>query len=249
MPGLISIASSSFLIAITKREQVAQIFGKPIYVVTDVAFLPLSSQSEADEAIRVVKEARRSTEASEDSDFSDSDVDETPTTQTSHESAPSVTEEDPAPLQSSSSTSIAQDVFAKRGQFGRFASQWFSRQGWATGKNAGLPDATVGSNTQTKSVGSEVDVAKTTDQPESQPSLTTDVGSERPAVTPVTTMLPKILRSSRLILSSRSFFFSYEFDLTRRMSLLKGVAEAPTRTSLDPTVCPGARSSYARTQN
>ena len=208
-----------------------------------MAFLPLSSHNEADRAIKAINETQRSAEGSADSDFSDSDVDETATTQTSHERASSVTEDDPAPLQSSFSTSIAQDVFAKRGQFGRFASQWLSRQGWATGKNAGSPTATISSKPSTKFGDDEKGVGKSSGTTDAVPPMTTDVGPEKPAATPVTSMLPKILRTSRLILSSRSFFFSYEFDLTTRMSLLKGIAEAPTKTSLDSTVCLKAHSS------
>src|SRR5579871_5801763 len=49
--GLLKIASSSFLISISRREQVAQISGKPIYSIREVALIPLSSQSDAEQAI------------------------------------------------------------------------------------------------------------------------------------------------------------------------------------------------------
>src|SRR5271167_3705762 len=51
LPGVLSIASFSYLIAITRREQVAQILGKPVYVISGVAVLPLSSQHDANKAI------------------------------------------------------------------------------------------------------------------------------------------------------------------------------------------------------
>lgn len=50
----------------------------------------------------------------------------------------------------------------------------------------------------------------------------------------VAAMVPKILRSAKLILTSRSYFFSYEFDLTRRMGLLQGKAVPPVKNTLDP---------------
>ncbi|MBE3047845.1 hypothetical protein IMZ48_36110, partial [Candidatus Bathyarchaeota archaeon] len=46
-----SVLRQSFLITITRREQVAQIRGFPIYVVTGVAITPCTSQSEAELAI------------------------------------------------------------------------------------------------------------------------------------------------------------------------------------------------------
>lgn len=50
--GLLTIASDTFLLCITRKEQVAQILGRPIYVIKDVAILPLSCQAEAERAIK-----------------------------------------------------------------------------------------------------------------------------------------------------------------------------------------------------
>ena len=42
----------TYLVTITRREQVAQVFGLPIYVATQVAVTPCSSQSDAEESVR-----------------------------------------------------------------------------------------------------------------------------------------------------------------------------------------------------
>jgi hypothetical protein len=65
------------LIAITRREQVAQIFGKSIYVVTDVALVPLSSQSEAEKGVAAaVLQMEATADTDEDSSDTESTVDE-----------------------------------------------------------------------------------------------------------------------------------------------------------------------------
>lgn len=48
-------------------------------------------------------------------------------------------------------------------------------------------------------------------------------------------LLPKLLRTTRMLLSSRSFFFSYDFDVTRRVSgeIVKNL-EIPLSKSVDP---------------
>lgn len=224
------------MIAVTQREQVAQIFNKPIYVITDVAFLPLTTQEHASEAIKKVNEARRLAESNTDYDFSDSDLDETSTAETPRDHGSSVAEDDHAGPHSGSTTSIAQDVFAKRGQFGRFASQWFSRQGWATGKGVDSPNTTTKSHSPEKTDSSTPAGESTGPAFDTKQQPHANVNSHSRSATSIDSMLPNILRTSRLILSSRSFFFSYEVDITRRMSLLKGVAEAPTRAGLDPLV-------------
>ncbi|MCJ1228694.1 hypothetical protein MMC12_005355, partial [Toensbergia leucococca] len=55
--GLLTVASTSYLISITRRQQIAQIRGKPIFVVTGVVIIPLSSQSDARNAIQEAKES------------------------------------------------------------------------------------------------------------------------------------------------------------------------------------------------
>ncbi|KAK4154591.1 SacI homology domain-containing protein [Chaetomidium leptoderma] len=49
--GLVTVFRYSYLISITRRQQVAQIRGLPVYVVTEVALTPCTSQQDAAEAI------------------------------------------------------------------------------------------------------------------------------------------------------------------------------------------------------
>ncbi|KAL8715527.1 MAG: hypothetical protein Q9220_000863 [cf. Caloplaca sp. 1 TL-2023] len=143
LKGLLNIASASYLISILRREQVAQIRGSPVYIITSVALIPLSSQSEAEKAIeRTKKEAQRESgdQDAERLQDIDSSADEG-----AYHSDGNITDDGPKesntliPPHGSSrrqsqeeSDSIAQDVISKRGQYGRFAERWFSRKGWTS---------------------------------------------------------------------------------------------------------------------
>ncbi len=53
-------------------------------------------------------------------------------------------------------------------------------------------------------------------------------------------LLPKLLRTTRILLASKSFFFSYEYDITRRLGSqgnqsMKG-SELPLYKTVDPLV-------------
>ena len=241
---MLSIASSSFLIAITQREQVAQIFGKAVYVVTDVAFLPLSSRQEVVQAISAAIEAHQSDEAGTNSELSESDTEAAATPADTDKTSSSPTDDEQSPPQSRPDTSIAQDVFVNRGQFGRVASQWFSRQGWGIGKVTGKPQAVAASADKT----AELADGPATTVPaggDHQIAISESVTGKHalaptasPDPTPVVAMIPKILRVSRLLLaSSRSFFFSYDVDLTRSMASLGGIPQAPMKGKIDALVC------------
>ncbi|TKA72401.1 hypothetical protein B0A55_05856 [Friedmanniomyces simplex] len=55
--GLLNLVASSYLIAITGCDQVAQIKGRPIYAIRDVTLIPLSSQTDAERAITQAQKA------------------------------------------------------------------------------------------------------------------------------------------------------------------------------------------------
>ncbi|KAJ5259446.1 hypothetical protein N7478_012427 [Penicillium angulare] len=146
--GLLSVASRSFLVSITQRTQVAQIQGRPIYAITNVALIPLSCQSDANRAItQAQKDVSRNNPDPDatldsDSDSEDEHEDKIPGASTSTENAETETEIPSAPTSPSraaavhtrgaSVSSIAEDVIGKRVPFGRFAANWLSR------KNLGL---------------------------------------------------------------------------------------------------------------
>jgi predicted transcriptional regulator len=75
-PGLLDLVATKYLILITQRDQVAQIRGKSVYTIKDVTLIPLSSQSDAEEAIvaatRALKQGKKTiAEVSEESDVED----------------------------------------------------------------------------------------------------------------------------------------------------------------------------------
>lgn len=230
------------MIAVTQREQVAQIFGKPVYVVTDVALVPLSSQIDAHHAISA-SIASRSREAMMDADSELSDDpgehdDDVRSETEPHDAEPETPLDDCRPEQprTSSNTSIARDVIANRGQYGRFASQWFSRRGWGVGRNVNS-SATAPAVSASK-MHETVDASVVNSEPPEE-AVQNDESREKEqalAKNSIADALPKILRSTKMILTSRSYFFSYEFDLTRRLALLNGTPKAPSRESLDPLV-------------
>ncbi|OHW93781.1 sacI homology domain protein [Colletotrichum incanum] len=71
--GLITVSRLSYLITITRRQQVAQICGFPVYVVTEVAVTPCISQQEAGEAIAKTALELQDRNTDKDADDSDSD--------------------------------------------------------------------------------------------------------------------------------------------------------------------------------
>lgn len=149
--GLILVSKFSYLVSITKRQQVATIRGSPVYVVTEVALTPCASYNDAHKAVESTADqlkVRPPSYITDDESDSDSDTDihrngdediggnlwpddigdenvlkgETGTADRSVPSAQTKGH--------SSTNSIAEDVISRRGSYGRFAQRWFSRSGW-----------------------------------------------------------------------------------------------------------------------
>ncbi|KAL4912814.1 SacI homology domain-containing protein [Aspergillus aurantiobrunneus] len=228
--GLLSVASYSFLITITQRQQVAQIQGKPIYTIANVAIIPTSSHDDASRAITQAKESLLQGEESDDSDTASEDTDvsdaETDGGDTEVNTAPtSPVRETRAARTDSISSNITEKMIGKRLRFGRFAANWLSR------KAMGLPGlGTAELNTDTVGIplvefkdGSPVaDRSASAANTEESTAPAKDDGvpphdsdEESPTATKPIELLPKLLRYTKLIFSSRNFFFSYDYDLTR----------------------------------
>ena len=263
------MAPVSYLITILQREQVAQVRGCPIYVVTQVALIPLSSQSEAQKAINLAKESLKKSAhhgvPSLDSDSSDNvEIDEAGQHVRDEQillgSSVSLTKGDiysARPLSSARETSsVAEDVIEKKGQYGRFAERWFSNKGWTAEKRRAQGMSVEGVQKTTTSSGQVTRLnnpqsktpltAITLDNAESSDGASglevPDQASERlmPDSSPhnvTNKVLPKLLRTTRMLLESRSFFFSYEFDITRRLGTNDDKsALIPLHKSADPLV-------------
>lgn len=232
----------------------AQIYGKPIYKITDVALIPLSSQADADQAIASAREhvqrhAKTQTDGEEDSD-SESDDDAPSVTDSLIEEASVTPEEVKDPLTGQKGpvgrrTSVAEDVMQKKGVYGRFANKWFSKKGWSTDSRR-LQGMTSEEELATKNA--PKDVQSTLPKEEEDPTSPAAKSDALPAadkdvlepVSPVeipkalggpkdsttVTLLPKILRTTKMYFASGNFFFSYDYDLSR------GIGQQPSNSSL-----------------
>lgn len=265
--GILSIAPVSYLIVILRREEVAQIRGSPVYVVTNVALIPLSSQVEARKALDDAKECLKSGSAQHEIPAADSDTSDDGDTHnengrakeddhisaTSSEPKASSPEEQPGGPGRSASN-VAEDVIGRKGQYGRFAERWFSKKGWSTDKrraqgmstdNAERPQSDncqwerlQESHSGLEVLGSSPSVAESGQSVKVEKLKQLEQGDQLEATTDVANaLLPKLLRTTRMLLVSRSFFFSYDFDITRRLgSGIKTSSELPLHKSVDPLV-------------
>ncbi|KAF7560473.1 hypothetical protein G7046_g3666 [Stylonectria norvegica] len=222
--GLITVSKLSYLISITRRQQVAQVCGHPIYVVTEVAITPCSSKPDAEESIRrtALHVSRQARDLSEESDIGEEEV-ELPLTASDEVEDAVIEDEDARPA--SARSSVAEDVMRRRGSYGRFAQRWFSRSGWTLDQKRTMGLSNSGSAPDSST--------KTTPEPSVR-----KVPLEEDIVSPSNEpeLLPKLLRTVQVLFgSSRSFYFSYDFDITR--SLAKRAAfpttDAPLHTQVD----------------
>ncbi|KAF2011185.1 hypothetical protein BU24DRAFT_427397 [Aaosphaeria arxii CBS 175.79] len=258
--GILKIATSFFLITISSREQVAQIRGKSIYKITDVALIPLASQKDANEAIVAAQEhmrRHRNSVEGEDDTHSESE-DEAPSVTDSlvdeHVSAQKEVK-DPITAQLGSvdkRTSVAEDVMQKKGLYGRFANKWFSKTGWSADsrRSQGLSsDEDLTRKNANKDVDSTV--PPTEEQPTNTPnpeSLTVGDEDIKGPISPdeipkafegsssstSTSLLPKILRTTKMYFASGNFYFSYDYDLSHGIDSQQSNSSAPLFRHYDP---------------
>ena len=131
-----------------------------------------------------------------------------------------------------STNNVIEDVIGKKGQYGRFAERWFSRKGWTTEKrraqgmstadeeprSASTQDALQNPDATNDAAATPVDLnssGQTTKRDKEKQRNESPPDNQTANV--VNTLLPKLLRTTRMLLSSRSFFFSYDLDITRRL--------------------------------
>ncbi|KAI4955238.1 hypothetical protein J4E91_001096 [Alternaria rosae] len=259
--GLLKVATSYFLISISDREQVATVRGKPIYKITDVALIPLSSQADADKAIAATRDHLKRRNRAPGLEDEDSDSD-------SEDGAPSVTDslvEDssstPSEVKDSVTgqkgsaqhkTSVAEDVIQRKGVYGRFADKWFSRKGWSA-DNRRLQGLSSEENLAAKNVPQNVDsgVPKEEEQPksESKPdAIPTDDKDISEPVSPeaipkalsgdkdatTVALLPKILQTTKMYFSSGNFFFSYDYDISHGIGQQQASSSVALFKQFDP---------------
>lgn len=241
--GLLTVSKSSFLISITRRQQVAVIHSKPIYVITEVALTPLSSHSEAEASILNTQAAIQGRAAGgHGMDESDTDGDEEEFSTAVSEDVDDEDVPPPADTPSTSSShqrtsSVAEDVMKRKGSYGRFAQKWFSRKGWAVDQRRNLGMAVPSSGMSTPN-GSEPAKVETIGQDPafSDSDKNDDTSIRDQKVSDVAAnLLPKLLRTTQILFgSSQSFYFSYDFDITRNlMSQREPQSELPLHKQVD----------------
>ena len=258
MLGLLKVASSSYLISISRRELVAQIRGKPIYSIAEVALIPLSSQDDAEKAIVRARDSQKRhnerdlEDGSSDSELDRNSEDERDDVSFTDESLPASPppERDLAPKQSphKRSTSIAQDVIQQKGIYGRFTQKWFSKSGWTADnrRNQGLSSEEDLSRATTKDQLAAVNPAPSESQEDvaqdartkgdarvedavlNEPPKEIETAVENDPQIDAIPLLPKLLTVTKLFFGSKSFYFSYDYDLSR------SIANQPNPSSSNP---------------
>lgn len=213
--GLITVSKLSYLVTITRRQQVAQVCGHPIYVVTEVALTPCTSKTGAEEAIRRTSNhlSRQARDSGNESDSSEEDT-EFPSRASDEVDDAVIEDGDARP--GSARSRVAEDVIRRRGSYGRFAQRWFSRSGWTMDqkRNMGLSNASKVPEADSTAIESSSD--------QTQEGLEKVAPSEPE-------LLPKLLRTAQVLFgSSRSFYFSYDFDLTRSLDERSGPPDTET---------------------
>ncbi|KAG0646298.1 Sac domain-containing phosphoinositide 4-phosphatase 2 [Hyphodiscus hymeniophilus] len=242
--GLLTLSKSSFLISITRRQQVAQIQGKPVYVITEVALTPLRSKAEAEAAIAHTKASLRKRQvdghAMDESDTEDDGVElsagVSDDIEDEHVEMPS--EDGPqSPTGHKRTSSVAEDVMARKGGYGRFAQKWFSKTGWTVGQRRNLGMSVSEPETEpereregTASIAAVPDLVSEGDP---TPSVANVGGATEKDI--ADSLLPKLLRTTQILFGSRNFFFSYDYDITRSFANRRTTSsELPLHTEVDP---------------
>ena len=244
-----NVSTNAYLIAISGRKRIAQVWGKPIYLVIDVAFIPLSSQKEAADALKLaaqrgekhnesnVADPSTISDLADDADndsiamLEDSWLDEQ-ASGANHSRVSSRTLGSAA-LETNSS-GVAQDVIGRKGLYGRFTERWFSKRGWASvqQRNMGMSShdnlPTLKSPPQSprssfaQPIQSDI-TAFGTFSTTSPPNISLNtqkksqaIEKDKDAGKAIGAILPKLVQTLKLLLKSNMFYFSYDFDLTRR---------------------------------
>lgn len=216
---------------------------------TNVAIIPLSSQADASRAILQAREnlsqwEKGPGETAPDDASSLSEA-ETDVSEDSAVASPADETDQVEGPRSDVDSSIAEDVIGNKGRYGRFAN-WLSRKRWGpagpflsrpkTGADADMKgkSVTAGESAQP----SFPDVKEEAEATSAVTKLASEAAAET-ATSPDQTidLLPKLLRYTKLLFSSSNFFFSYDYDLTRRFGTQNPRrSHLPLHCTVDPLV-------------
>jgi len=263
LQGLLTLASSSYLISILRREPVAQLWGKPVYVITDVALIPITSQQDAENTIKKAAASLRRRPEVDDASSSllpDNGDSETMTSTDDtvcddySASETALVKLDGRKVGEEKDPGIIENVIGRKGLYGRFADKWFSNRGW-TKENRKLQGMSTETEVKDMHTGRKLaDSRVSHDKGEEHGMSNTELPSpenlepspsvHKPEQTAnmdealLKSVTPKLVYTTRLLLSSRTFFFSYDNDLTHRFSSQsKSSRDLPLHKQADPQVC------------
>lgn len=255
---MISVSRFSYLVSITRRQQVAIIRGFPVYVITEVALTPCSSYNDASESVSKtaiqLDSIQNKTSGEAAGDDSDDTADDTDDARSISDEVPTDDEEElPSAAggkgSGGKSGGVVQDVMSRRGSYGRFAQRWFSNSGWQqeSQRTMGLSRSEEDLKDKDKEHASATSGAEANEDPKAPAAMGEDKSAPDAAGVPVKDakeegmappgLLPKLLRTTQILFgSSRSFFFSYDYDLTRslaKQSREEG-SDEPLHRKVDP---------------
>lgn len=236
------------MVSITQRQQVAQIQGRPVYAVTNVAIIPVSSQADANRAITQARKEVSQGDPDLDSDSEDDIPDHvTDHADTEIGSAPTSPSRQAAfHTRGASVGSIAEDVIGKRVPFGRFAANWLSRKNLALPRPGAIAqdvpespfDDAPSPGTTTPDAELKEDEAVDATLPRDQKEdVKPGEKDDRPRSDQAAELLPKLLKYTKLLFASHNFFFAYNYDLTRPFNAQEVRTEQlPLHKAVDPLV-------------
>ena len=233
---------------------------------TSVALIPLSGQQEAKKVIEQTKASlRKVLKAASANRVSDSDTSEDEEQHSEQGYTSGVEHDDPtipptpetkgpprpeAQDPGQKTTSVVEDVFGRKGQYGRFAEKWFSKKGWSVERRRTLgmsadinkesgnsllePTSKEGKN---EKQGSSDENSTSLEQQEQNDQMEVGKKSQQGPSSVADSLVPKLLKTTKMLLSSNSFYFSYEYDITRKLGLDQAKATTvPLHKSLDSLV-------------
>ncbi|KXT05936.1 hypothetical protein AC578_298 [Pseudocercospora eumusae] len=253
--GLLNLVTSSYLIAIVRRKEVASIRDSPVFLIRDVALIPLSSRADAQNAISKAQAFQKSENAHVVTAEPPTDVEdageETETRSINEEpedtqlAQKNNTEEEARALEppkKDKHTTIVKDVVQNKGRYGRLVSRWFSKNGSQANarREQGFSDAEAREDSiEEKQVQQEdhasLESAAQDDGVHHAIQEATQPDFQKGTSSTIEHLVPRILKTARLYFSSSGFYFSYDHDLSVSLSRqTQDVKATPMWQRFDP---------------
>lgn len=235
-------------------------------MITDVALIPLSSKSEAEKAIlqarKDLSKDKISTTEAEDTDEEDETRSSTVAEETNDDDLPATPAPEKALDQSvgslKKSSTIVSNVIKDKGRYGRFAEKWFSKSGWSATnrRNQGMSSEENLTREQSRQAIGALPDDKQEEETIAEPPALEDrpvpegnvqeaevESQQRPSLSHTESVMqaltPRIVRATKLYFASKSFYFSYDYDISRSLSRQEPVAttsSVPLFKRFDPLV-------------